>query len=218
MRTMSLFSLLQPVLSIVLPHNSLQSGRYNVSSSAFSVSSDLEYGPEFGVNYRSVPHANTFFDDTKYLVIDNDPNHHRELSGFECTYQYNIFRGKLASIRTMYRYDGYWIQARLRGFTPFVSKSRSFALPDDGTSIFNRIDARVCDGLIHGIAVSTNRTKNLIECGEFQPEDDSCTYPFLLPPMGRRIVGLYGDAQGSILKRTRGVRGIGLITMANPVR
>lgn len=176
----------------------------------------LKFEPSFNVvpfwtviNAKQRP--KNFWYDSDLLGINGDPAHHRELSAVQCEYEYDLYNGKLTNIRAWYAYGaGTPVMAQLRGYTAISHKEHYHKVLTDGTERFNKIEARLCDGVVWGISFSTNLHPNVIQCGRFDEEhpETGCSYPSLEPPAGRHIVGLWGDSSSIAL------HGLGLITLA----
>lgn len=175
----------------------------------------LQYGPAFGVDYATIKTHPKNFNDDIYMGIDGDNVHYRVLSHIHCEAINKQVGGELASIRTTYAYRQDTYDSQLHGYTPVaLGDKRDRDIPDDEFRA-NRFDFRVCRGIIEGFSMSVKGTDNILICGKWNAyrDNDGCTYPILVAPFGRKIVGIYGDAGGDVGTPRRGVRGFGLITL-----
>lgn len=174
---------------------------------------NLEYGPEFGVTYSEIKYHRKNFDDTMYMGIAGDTKHHREIYAIECAYKTNFWGGALTSLQTAYAFGNEYVSSKLRGYR-FAWHTKRKVLRLDAKQRLTAVAIRECNGIFMGIKFSAHDQSDMA-CGNFIGHDDGCEYPVLNPPKGRHVVGLYGDSNGVFNTKHRGVRGIGLITMAN---
>lgn len=176
----------------------------------------LQYGPEYGVKYSEIHSHPKNFDDTEYLYTAPSSNVYRRISEIQC--YHNNPGNHFVGLLTVYSdpsgddqaessYHGY-----KKGGVIYPSYN-SYKLAKD--EYFTRVTYRYCGRNIDGIHFDTSRGTKGVSCGyyDYNNKAGGCGGGVLVPPTGRKIVGLYGDANGEVATSAQGVRGIGLITL-----
>lgn len=65
----------------------------------------LKYGPEFGVDHKTISTHEKNFDDTAYLGIPGNKNNYRTLSTFKCWHLHDSDSGYLMAEMAVYAHD-----------------------------------------------------------------------------------------------------------------
>lgn len=192
------------VLSFIL-HGTVEA----VGGSAFS------YGPAYGVNHDHLLPKN--FDDTYAMTQGIGPNEHREMWKISCTHLDGYFIG----LQEFYRVPGSnapnsATSTSYHGWLPIVQFRAYDELYTLGEGDeWDHIVYRYCGRKLTGINFVTKNGGG-VSCGNhnYAQPAKNCGGDVLRVPAGRRMIGIYGDANGVKLTSAQGVRGIGMITIA----
>lgn len=198
------------------------SGEKDVTSDAevsVNVADDrlnLYYGPEYGVKYSEIHSHPKNFDDTEYLYTAPSSDVYRRISEIQC--YHNNPGNHFVGLLTVYSDPSGQDQAEssYHGYKKgglFYPSFNSYKLGQG--EFFTQVTYRYCGRHIDGIHFDTNHGGKGLSCGYYDYKNTAggCGGGVLTPTGGRRIVGLYGDANGEVATSAQGVRGIGLITL-----
>ncbi|CCG82453.1 protein of unknown function [Taphrina deformans PYCC 5710] len=169
----------------------------------------VEFGPSIGVKYDEIVSHPKNFDD-KYL-LKYDSHYHRELRQISCYYK----QGQLIGLEELYTlYDGSaprWTNYRGYDPTPHDSADRNLYVLQKGEH-WSGVDFKICGRKITGINFKTSAGRG-VSCGDYHAiKNDGCYASTLKPAKGRKIIALYGDANGRYFTPRKGIRGIGITT------
>lgn len=180
----------------------------------------LAYGPSFGITKESTL-LGYYFDDTSLITRGLGSGEFRSLQIINCAHVNpgNYFIG----LMEMYSSGpGDQQISTYRGWLPAISARASinwYKLKPGESWAF--VTYKACGGKLVGIHFGTDKKGGGTACGDYNfngpnpgyiPASIKCTGKVLYPPAGRKIIGLFGEANGMYFTKNQGIRGIGLIT------
>lgn len=183
----------------------------NTFGSNLATLNGLGYGHAIGVNHDEMNGHPKYFDDTGLIYYDI--HYHRSLRRVNCYHK----GGQLIALEEYYTLadgsEGAW--SGYHGYSPTPSsdaKKNYYELKYH--EFWSGIHYKICGKKITGIYFETNFSGSGVSCGDWKIyKHDPCFGDVLRPAKGRKIVGIFGDANGKYFTLRKGIRGIGLITL-----
>lgn len=184
---------------------------------------DLERAPKYGVfdtEYLK-------WSDEQYLYYDQLD--YRTISTMICSRKSHGGRliGLQAAYRLAYLPANQWTEhfASYHGWSNWNglrTVSKRMQLDTEHGESISKVTFRVCGRHWEGIKIETSKGQ-FIECGDWnfgKPAQDKSCYnshgKTLTPPLGRKVIGLFGEAKGRAGSIEQGIRGLGFLTVPAP--
>lgn len=168
---------------------------------------DYQYGPEVGVIHGQIGSHPKNWDDTSIMTSGGFS---RTMSILECSQDNHNTVG----IKEYYsEHNANARSSEFHGYVKFGGKATTYGYTLRYGEFWTQVVYKRCDRVIVGFAIRASGGKNAgVSCGNLY-QQPGCVTGVLNPPAGRKLVGLYGDANGVIATNDQGLRGVGLITV-----